>query len=187
MKSKKDDRATLLQIEERRLIEELPLRGEIFLPTQAVPVAERVAGLKRVRAIYEWWWKREYAPRLRDLRRQYAGKGRCFIIGNGPSLNRTDLTKLRDEVTFGVNGLFLKFEEMGFTPTFYVVEDHLVAEDRAQRSMRSKARSSCSRSISPIASMRGRIPSSSTTGRAPARRASSSRPTRAGSLTPAAR
>ena len=132
MKSKKDDRATLLQIEERRLIEELPLRGGIFLPTEAVPVAERVAGLKRVRAIYEWWWKREYAPRLRELRRQYAGKGRCFIIGNGPSLNRTDLTKLRDEVTFGVNGLFLKFEEMGFTPTFYVVEDHLVAEDRAQ-------------------------------------------------------
>jgi len=132
MKSKKDDRATRLQIEERRLIEELPLRGGIFLPTEAVPVAERVAGLKRVRAIYEWWWKREYAPWLRELRRQYTGKGRCFIIGNGPSLNRTDLTKLRDEVTFGVNGLFLKFEEMGFTPTFYVVEDHLVAEDRAQ-------------------------------------------------------
>ena len=132
MKSKKDDRAILLQIEERRLIEELPLRGGIFFPTEAVPVAERVAGLKRVRAIYEWWWKREYAPRLRELRRQYAGKERCFIIGNGPSLNRTDLTKLRDEVTFGVNGLFLKFEEMGFAPTFYVVEDHLVAEDRAQ-------------------------------------------------------
>ncbi|MGH8563685.1 MAG: 6-hydroxymethylpterin diphosphokinase MptE-like protein [Gammaproteobacteria bacterium] len=132
MKPKKGDRATLLQIEERRLIEELPLRGGIFLPTEAVPVAERVAGLKRVRAIYEWWWKREYAPRLRELRRQYAGKGRCFIIGNGPSLNRTDLTKLCDEVTFGVNGLFLKFDEMGFSPTFYVVEDHLVAEDRAQ-------------------------------------------------------
>ena len=133
MKSKMGDRATRLQIEERRLIEELPLTGGIFLPTEAIPLAERVAGLKRVRAIYEWWWKREYAPRLRELRRQYAGKGRCFIIGNGPSLNRTDLTKLRDEVTFGVNGLFLKFDEIGFTPTFYVVEDHLVAEDRAQQ------------------------------------------------------
>lgn len=132
MKSNKGDPVARLGIEERRLIEELPLRGGIFLPTEAVPIAERVAGLKRVRAIYEWWWKREYAPRLRELRRQYAGKGRCFIIGNGPSLNRTDLTKLCDEITFGVNGLFLKFEEMGFTPTFYVVEDHLVAEDRAQ-------------------------------------------------------
>ncbi|MGQ0592619.1 MAG: 6-hydroxymethylpterin diphosphokinase MptE-like protein [Gammaproteobacteria bacterium] len=133
MKSKTDDRAARLRVEERRLIEELPLRGGIFLPTEAVPVAERVAGLKRVRAIYEWWWKREYAPRLRELRRRYAGKGRCFIIGNGPSLNCTDLTKLRDEVTFGVNGLFLKFDEMGFTPTFYVIEDHLVAEDRARQ------------------------------------------------------
>jgi len=123
--------ASRLEVEERRLIEELPLRAGIFLPTEVVPLAERVAGLKRVRAIYEWWWKREYAPRLRELRRRYKGKRRCFIIGNGPSLNHTDLTKLRDEVVFGVNGLFLKFDEMGFHPTFYVVEDHLVAEDRA--------------------------------------------------------
>ena len=120
-----------LEVEERHLIDELPLRAGIFLPTEVIPLAERVAGLKRVRAIYEWWWKREYAPRLRDLRRRYKGKRRCFIIGNGPSLNHTDLSKLRDEVTFGVNGLFLKFDEMGFYPTFYVVEDHLVAEDRA--------------------------------------------------------
>lgn len=117
--------------EEKRLIEELPLTAGIFLPTEVVPLEQRVAGLKRVRAIYEWWWKREYAPRLRQLRRRYKGKPRCFIIGNGPSLNHTDLGKLRDEVTFGVNGLFLKFGEMGYAPTFYVVEDHLVAEDRA--------------------------------------------------------
>lgn len=61
---------------------------------------------------------------------KYNGR-RAFIIGNGPSLNNMDLTKLRDEVTFGVNSIFYNFEHMGFKPTFYVVEDKLVAEDRA--------------------------------------------------------
>ena len=28
---------------------------------------------------------------------------RCFIIGNGPSLRETELTKLKGEFTFGLN------------------------------------------------------------------------------------
>lgn len=55
---------------------------------------------------------------------------RCFIIGNGPSLNELDLTKLKDEYTFGVNAIFLNHEKMKFHPSYYVVEDNLVAEDR---------------------------------------------------------
>jgi len=59
------------------------------------------------------------------------GKGkRCFIIGNGPSLNGIDITLLKDEVTFGVNAIFLLYDAMGFEPTFYLVEDSLVMEDR---------------------------------------------------------
>jgi hypothetical protein len=30
---------------------------------------------------------------------------RCFIVGNGPSLNKLDLTKLKDEITFTVNNI----------------------------------------------------------------------------------
>jgi hypothetical protein len=59
------------------------------------------------------------------------GKGkRCFIIGNGPSLNKIDITLLKDEVTFGVNSIFLLYDKMGFEPTYYLVEDNLVMEDR---------------------------------------------------------
>jgi hypothetical protein len=65
------------------------------------------------------------------FRNKYIGR-RAFIIGNGPSLNKLDLTKLKDEITFGVNSIFYHFDEMGFKPTFYVVEDTLVAEDRAE-------------------------------------------------------
>jgi len=67
---------------------------------------------------------------LRALKGRYRGR-RVFVIGNGPSLNDTDLAPLRDEVTIGSNGIFLLFDRMGFRPTLYTVEDTLVAEDRA--------------------------------------------------------
>lgn len=54
---------------------------------------------------------------------------RCFIVGNGPSLNRMDFSLLRDEITFGVNGIFYKTREVGFMPTYYVVEDSHVMRD----------------------------------------------------------
>ena len=68
--------------------------------------------------------------RIRDLKNKFKGE-RCFIIGNGPSLNKIDLTKLNDEYTFGVNGIFYKTLETGFLPYFYVVEDTSVMVDNA--------------------------------------------------------
>lgn len=58
---------------------------------------------------------------------------RCFIVGNGPSLNKTDLRKLKDEITFGVNGIFFKTDEVGFVPTYYAVCDSFVIEENADR------------------------------------------------------
>lgn len=68
--------------------------------------------------------------RLRKFKNKHKGE-RCFILGNGPSLNEIDLSLLKDEVTFGVNGIYLNEDKMGFAPTYYVVEDIFVAEDRA--------------------------------------------------------
>jgi hypothetical protein len=68
--------------------------------------------------------------RLLALKNKHAGE-RSFVIGNGPSLRDTDLAKLNGEVTIGSNGIFLLFDETGFRPTFYTVEDRLVAEDRS--------------------------------------------------------
>ncbi|MEZ5928551.1 MAG: glycosyltransferase [Parvularculaceae bacterium] len=68
----------------------------------------------------------------RILQYKDSGRGkRAFIIGNGPSLNQLDLTKLKDEATFGVNAIYLNKDSMGFLPTHYIVEDVFVAEDRA--------------------------------------------------------
>lgn len=74
----------------------------------------------------------ENSRRLLALKDRYAGR-RCFVIGNGPSLKQTDLSRLEGEITIGCNGIFLLFDESPFRPTFYTVEDRLVAEDRAER------------------------------------------------------
>jgi len=59
---------------------------------------------------------------LRPLQDAFRGR-RAFLIGNGPSLNETPVERLRDELTFGVNNIYLHFERMGFQPTFYFAED----------------------------------------------------------------
>jgi hypothetical protein len=53
---------------------------------------------------------------------------RCFIIGNGPSLRRTDLSLLQSEATFGLNRVYLLFPELGFTTTYLVSVNELVLE-----------------------------------------------------------
>lgn len=57
---------------------------------------------------------------------------RCFIIGNGPSLQNTDLSLLKDEFTFGMNRIYLLFTELEFATTYYVAINTLVIEQCAQ-------------------------------------------------------
>jgi len=73
---------------------------------------------------------REHREKIRQFKNRHAGQ-RCFIIGNGPSLNKMNLQPLKDEITFGVNAIYLNYEKMGFRPTYYSVVDPNVAEDRA--------------------------------------------------------
>ncbi|WP_416876865.1 FkbM family methyltransferase [Litorimonas sp.] len=113
-------------------LNKLPSKAPIFLPTERMPLEKRLEGVKRVDHIYKNTLDSVYRPKLKELRKKHKGSKRCFIIGNGPSLNDTNLELLKDEVTFAVNGFFLKSDELSWTPTYYVVEDHLVAEDRLE-------------------------------------------------------
>ena len=56
---------------------------------------------------------------LKRFHNIHKGK-RCFILGNGPSLNDTDLSKLKDEFTFGTNRIYLLFKELGFETSYYL-------------------------------------------------------------------
>jgi hypothetical protein len=92
-----------------------------------------------------WWWHnrgrhelartfdsrwRESVQRLKQLENSHTGQ-RCFVIGNGPSLRHTDLTRLRGEYTFGLNRIYLLFPELGFTTTYLVSVNDLVLEQCA--------------------------------------------------------
>lgn len=77
--------------------------------------------------VYFHPWRRESMRRLADLKDVHKGR-RAFIIGNGPSLKQTDLGKLGNEVTFGLNRIYLMFPELGFTTTYYVSVNDLVIE-----------------------------------------------------------
>jgi hypothetical protein len=87
-------------------------------------------------ARYRTWIKTERGAlakaRIDGLRNAFASKP-CVVIGNGPSLARTDLSLLTsDVVTIGSNGIFLLTETTGFKPTIYTIEDRLVAADRSR-------------------------------------------------------
>ena len=70
--------------------------------------------------------------KLLRLKNKFKGK-RCFIVGNGPSLNKANLNLLKNEFCFAVNGIFYKTDEMGFVPSFYMVEDGHVVDDNLFR------------------------------------------------------
>lgn len=69
---------------------------------------------------------------LIGLQGKFSGK-RCFIVGNGPSLNALDLTKLKDEYCFVFNGAYELVDLFGFEKAFLAIEDRLVLEDHATR------------------------------------------------------
>ncbi|MCE5230208.1 hypothetical protein LLG95_11495 [bacterium] len=54
---------------------------------------------------------------------------RCFVVGNGPSLNQIDMTRLRDEITIGANRCYLGYPKWGFHFNYWCVVDQLQVED----------------------------------------------------------
>ncbi len=72
----------------------------------------------------------EERRRWQALKGRYAGK-RVFLIGNGPSLNRTPLHLLRGEHTMCFNRFNLMFERLAWRPTFYATTDDRVLADIA--------------------------------------------------------
>jgi hypothetical protein len=65
--------------------------------------------------------------RLGEFRDAHKGE-RCFIVANGPSLKNTNLNLLTSEITFGMNRIYLYFDQTAFRPTYYVTMNELILE-----------------------------------------------------------
>ncbi|MDK1029832.1 MAG: DUF115 domain-containing protein [Anaerolineae bacterium] len=87
--------------------------------------------LPKVPDAYLHPWRRESRARMYEMKNIHR-RERCFIIGNGPSLKNTDLSKLKDEFTFGMNRIYLIFPELGFNTTYFVTINDLVIEQCAE-------------------------------------------------------
>ena len=72
-------------------------------------------------------WRLNSNQRLSQFQNRYQGK-RCFVIGNGPSLKNTDISLIKDEFTFGMNRIYLAFDDWGFQTSFLVSVNDLVNE-----------------------------------------------------------
>lgn len=86
--------------------------------------------LPKVPDAYLHPWRRASRRRMQELYNVHKGE-RCFIIGNGPSLKDTDLSRLKNEFTFGMNRIYLLFPELDFTTTYFVSINDLVVEQCA--------------------------------------------------------
>lgn len=76
-------------------------------------------------------WRRSSIRKLATFRNLHRGQ-RAFIIGNGPSLQVTDLSKLQREITFGMNRIYLLFPEIGFATTYFLSVNDLVVDQCAE-------------------------------------------------------
>lgn len=96
------------------------------------PKAKKSANSIRVLPRYVQWFVhpsgRKHTTRvLKPYHNRYDGC-RCIVIGNGPSLRKMNLALLKDEYTFGLNRIYLLYEELGFETTFLVSVNRFVLQ-----------------------------------------------------------
>ena len=69
-----------------------------------------------------WGFSRENRSKLRKYKNIHKGK-RCFIIANGPSLKKIDFSLLKDEITIGMNRIYLIKKLNDFKPIYLACID----------------------------------------------------------------
>jgi len=65
---------------------------------------------------------------LDHFKNLHEGK-RCFIAGNGPSLNKINMIRLKDEIVFGANRCYLGYKKWGFNFPYWGIMDRLQIEE----------------------------------------------------------
>ena len=97
---------------------------------------------------------------LDEYKDRHKGK-RCFVVGNGPSLNDIDMTQLKDEITFGSNRCYMGYERWGYAFTYWGISDSLQMEeygDEYEDNIPSDTQKFCPFAYLPILDMQNTCP-----------------------------
>ena len=78
----------------------------------------------------EWFFK--HTQDLSRFKNIHQGES-CFIIGNGPSLNKMDLSLLEGCFTFGLNKIYLLFDKIDFRVNYHVAVNRLVIDQSLEQ------------------------------------------------------
>lgn len=70
----------------------------------------------------------EIPLQLDDFVNKHKGR-RCFVAGNGPSLNQIDMGLIQDEITLGSNRCYYGFDKWGFAFNYWACVDRLQLEE----------------------------------------------------------
>lgn len=65
---------------------------------------------------------------LDEFKGRHQGQ-RCFVVGNGPSLNQIDMSRLKGEITLGSNRCYLGYAQWGFPFTYWGIYDAYQIEE----------------------------------------------------------
>lgn len=100
-------------------------KNEAFAFTEALKYYRKLRYKKEERN--KLIWEKTYAPKIKSFYNIHKGKD-CFIIGNGPSLNKMNLEVLNDYYCFGMNKIYLIWDRVDLQFDYYVAVNSLVIE-----------------------------------------------------------
>ena len=87
---------------------------------------------KIIKKILIKYWFKFNSYKLEQFRNKHKGED-CFIIGNGPSLNKMDLSLLNEYHTFGLNKIFMIFDRKPFNLSYHVaVNSHVIKQSKRE-------------------------------------------------------
>lgn len=78
-----------------------------------------------------------YKHNLYKLKDLHKGK-RCFILGNGPSLNKQDLSLISNEISFVTNSFVLHKDVSNIDPNYYCIsDDYFISNNKGMQILHS--------------------------------------------------
>ena len=84
--------------------------------------------VRKIYPYYSYFKNKKILDKNKELENKYADE-RCFVVGNGPSINQQDLTKLKNEHVFVCNHFYFHNQIDVIKPIFYSMVEPIILND----------------------------------------------------------